>query len=524
MAELIRLKNIHYPLRFVMVNSKKASLLWFLLGFGLFMFTRLSRLIPTIPETLLIAPVFILRFSRLQPAKQGIWLTLLGFLLSMNIALWGLFELDSPRMTAFYSVVRSSLLAAIWFFPYMIDRLIYPKFKDKGIWSTLTFPILTTAVFFLSSLEGPFDDGSGTSSTFAYGSLTVMQAQSLFGIWTFVFVYSWLPAIINNCWEYRFRWRTLRKAAIVYPAVLLLLFTFGVFKSSPKASSPETVKIAAAVLIPENGKAVRMEQIFHNRETSPYERTVSRIEGLTQQAAQNGAKIVSFQEFAMLINEEDENGLVDQYKRIAKTNNIYLSITYAYFREEGKGENIHLLINDQGEVLLDYAKRYLFGFGPFGETAVFSKGAEIIQSTETPYGRIGISICRDMAFPSFIRQAARDRVDIMLSPSYDWPKSPCAWYISSPIENGFSFVRPTYNGYSYAADYNGNIIAHMDSDETEDGIMYADVPTKGIKTLYPLIGDSFGWLCVLGSATFAGVSMKIETTKRRHLSTGGRRE
>ena len=38
----------------------------------------------------------------------------------------------------------------------------------------------------------------------------------------------------------------------------------------------------------------------------------------------------------------------------------------------------------------------------------------------------------------------------------------------------------------------------MDSDETEDGIMYADVPIKGIKTLYTKIGDILGWLCVLG--------------------------
>ena len=99
-----------------------------------------------------------------------------------------------------------------------------------------------------------------------------------------------------------------------------------------------------------------------------------------------------------------------------------------------------------------------------------------------------------MSFPSFLRQAARDHVDIMLSPSYDWPKSPSPWYLTSTIENGFSLVRPTYNGYSYAADYHGTVLAHMDSDLTEDGIMYADIPVKGIKVLYPVIGDSLGWL------------------------------
>ncbi len=96
-------------------------------------------------------------------------------------------------------------------------------------------------------------------------------------------------------------------------------------------------------------------------------------------------------------------GSIIQYQRIAKENNIYLSITYAYFAKEGKGENIHLFIDYNGVIQLDYAKRYLLGIGPFGEASVFKKGAEIIQSTDTPYGRIGIAICRDMGFPSYIK-------------------------------------------------------------------------------------------------------------------------
>jgi apolipoprotein N-acyltransferase len=175
--------------------------------------------------------------------------------------------------------------------------------------------------------------------------------------------------------------------------------------------------------------------------------------------------------------------------------------------------NIHLFIDNNGVIQLDYAKRYLLGIGPFGEASVFKKGAEIIQSTDTPYGRIGIAICRDMGFPSYIKQAARDHVDIMLAPSYDWPKSPVPWYISNTIENGFSIVRPTYNGHTYAADYNGNVLAHMDSDETEDGLMYVDVPTRGFRTLYPIVGDLLGWLCVAGMFMFIGLSLNSSLFK-----------
>ena len=499
-----------------MIAKKYLPIIYFLLGFTIFMFTRMSKLVPTVSIAFLIAPIFILRFIRTQPAKRGIWLTLLGFLLSMNIALWGLFELDNPLQMALMSLIRSSILAIIWVLPFMVNRLIYPKFKDKGIWSTLSFPIIATAIFFISTLEGPFDDGSGTTSTFAYGSILFTQARSLFGIWTFVFIYSWLFSTINYFWENHFNWKKINKLVIIYPSVLLLIFLFGVIKTSSFISpKSDTVKIAAAVLLPEDGKAVRMDIIFNKKVCSPFEETISRIEDLTKKAAENGAKIVSFQEFAMTINEEDENKLREQYQRIAKENNIYLSITYAYFAKEGKGENIHLFIDNNGVIQLDYAKRYLLGIGPFGEASVFKKGAEIIQSTDTPYGRIGIAICRDMGFPSYIKQAARDHVDIMLAPSYDWPKSPAPWYISNTIENGFSFVRPTYNGHTYAADYNGNVLAHMDSDETEDGLMYVDVPTRGIRVLYPIVGDLLGWLCVAGMFVFIGLSL----TKKNNINT-----
>ena len=63
-------------------------------------------------------------------------------------------------------------------------------------------------------------------------------------------------------------------------------------------------------------------------------------------------------------------------------------------------------------------------------------------------------------------------------------------------------VRPVYNGYSYAMDHSGKLLAGMDSDNTDTDIMYADVPTKGIKTIYATVGDLLGWLfgrlCVFG--------------------------
>ena len=489
-----------------MHKKKYLPIAYFILGFGIFMFTRLSNLLPFISIAIIIAPIFILRFIRTQPRKRGIWLTLLGFILSMNIALWGLFKFDEQWMTIVFGSIRSTVLAFIWFLPFMVDRFIYPRFKDKGALSTLTFPIVATALFYLTSLEGPFDDGAGTLSSFSYdyGSHAFTQVRSVFGVWALVFIHSWLFSTINFVWEQNFRWSKIKNVVISYVSVIALVFVFGLIKINVQ-KNVETVKIASVVLLPEDGNAVPMSRYFETGLTSPFDKTLAKIETLTQAAADQGAKIVSFQEFSILINEEDQDKLRAQFQSIAKEHKVYLSITYAYYGRKEKGENIHLFIDETGTIKLDYTKRYLLGIGSFGETAVFKKGPEIIQSVETPYGNIGISICRDMSFPSFMRQAAKKDVDIMLSPSYDWPRSNGPWYITNTIENGFSLVRPTYNGYSYASDYNGKEIAHMNFGSSKDGIMVADIPTKGVKVIYPIIGDLLGWLSLIAMFILIGL-------------------
>jgi apolipoprotein N-acyltransferase len=507
-----------------MKRRRYAPLVWFVLGFGIFMFTRMSKIVPTIPVAMLIAPVFILRFARTQPARRGILLTLVGFLLSINIGLWGLFDLDGGAFILIYSIVRSSLLAVLYFLPYMIDRLVYPKFAGRGSASSLMFPIITTALFFLSSLEGPFD-GAIQSGKFVYGPMVFQQLLSLFGIWSFIFLTSWFASLLNYAWENSFQWSKIRWASAIFLSMVTLVFLFGVIKISSSDPESSTVKIAAVVLIPEEGEAISLDQAWAEKRVSPFEQSVARIAALTETAALNGAKIVSFQEFAMLIHEEDEQRLREEYQTIARENNVYLSITYAHYAQEGKGENKHLLIDSNGEIQLDYTKRYVSGLAELdlGEAGVYRKGPEILQTLDTPYGRIAISICRDMEFPHYMRQAGKDDVDIMLSPAYEWPKGLVIHSVyMRGIEYGFSLVRPTYNGITIAQDFNGRILSQMDSDATDSGILYADVPTRGVNTLYSQIGDALARICVLGflGLVILSIVVSIGQKKNERLGSG----
>jgi apolipoprotein N-acyltransferase len=449
--------------------------------------------------------------------RRGNLLTLVGFYLSINIGLWWLYE-----SATVFNAVKIFLLAVLYFLPYMIDRWIQEKFKKSRIssgFTTLIFPIASTAILFLSSLEGPFD-GAVQIGKFVYGPVIWQQLLSLFGISGFIFVSSWFASTINYVWENNFNWEKSKKPVITFVAIALAIFAFGAIKASSSSPTKDTVKIAAFILVPEKGEAISIDQIWAGKLVSPFEDKFSTIEKLTKTAVSNGAKIVSSQELAMMTNEEDEGKLRDEYKRIAKENDVYLSITYATYAKEGKGENKHIFIDNHGDIQLDYTKRFVGGLAELnlGEAAYFLKGPEVIQSVDTPYGKIAISICRDMEFPHYMRQAGRANVDIMLSPSYEWPKGLVinSVYMRT-IENGFSLVRPTQEGITVAVDFNGNILNQMDSADPGDGIMYADVPTQGVSTIYSNIGDLLGWICVVGFLGFLPLSIILRNKQKSEI-------
>jgi len=484
------------------MKMKKKSywpLVWFILGFGIFVFTRMSKLVPTIPIAILIAPVFILRFSRTQPVRRGNLLTLFGFYLSINIGLWWLYETNT-----LFNVVRILLLALLYALPFMIDRPLYEKFAKNGISSgltTLTFPVISTAIHFLSSLEG-FFEGTVQLGKFVFGPVILQQLLSLFGICGFIFLASWFASTINYMWENNFDWEKSKKTALTFTAVALPIFVFGAVKTSSSYPKQDTVKVAGIILLPEGGDTLPDEmEMWAGRQVSPFESTISTIDHLTKTAASNGAKIVSFQELAMMIDEGDEGRLKEEFQRIAKENNVYLSISYGTYAKEGKGENIHILIDNNGEVQLDYTKRYVSGIAELGigEAGYFRKGPEIIQWVDTPYGRIAVSICRDLEMTDYIRQAGRANVDIMLSSAYEAEQGLVihSSYMRT-IEYGFSLLRPAQHGITVAVDYNGNVLSQMDFADPGDGIMYAELPMQGVNTLYTQIGDVLGWICVVG--------------------------
>lgn len=489
-----------------MKKNELRKLLWFVFGFGLFFFTRTSTFIPF---AIVFGPIFILRLSLSQKPFKGALITLLGFVLVIQIAFWGPVSLDEPLSIVYF--IRKLVLGAIFALPVIANRLIQRKFS--GFFSTLVFPICAVTLYYLESVYGPFDGVAIFYAYMQYGNLPLMQLLSIAGVWTLVFIISWFSSIGCWWWENNFNLEKIKKGIIIYLCIAFSLLLYGGIKVSPFNFDYEgkTVRVAAAVF-PEYEN--RLDKILNERLFTPMPESLQKIEDATKEATLSNSKIIVFQEHSLIIPEEQEQEAISEFKRLAIENDIYICISYISMPkllegehevfmgymilsdEEEEGRNMALLINNHGKIIAEYQKHNLvFGIGTW-----ILEGQGKIPVVETPYGRIGIAICKDMEYSDYMRQAGRQNADIVFAPSYEAAKSLSITYVQMlrSVENGFSFVRPCCSGLSIAVDYNGRVLSQMNYFTTSNAIMYADVPTKGVKTLYSIIGDLFALLCFLG--------------------------
>ena len=475
----------------------------FLLGFGLFMFCRRSDFLPMIPAMIIVAPIIILRLSRILRIGWSMLLTFVGFAAAFNIALWGVFDLGDPGLNLAFNVGRSTMIAFLYTVPYWIDRIVVPRLGGRLI-GTLVFPAAMTAVLFLASLQPPLN-GTQAKNVFATAPLPLLQIYALAGLWGFIFLWSWLAACVNHAWEQGFSRASLVSAGGTYVAIAAALFAYGSLRIMT-ADDPTTVRVAAVVMPAEEGGPTNMMEVFDDRTTSPYDTTIERLRAMTAEAAAGGAQIVAMTEFAIVVSKENNERARAAFAQIAAENGVWLSVPYAWVPETGYGENRSLLYSDTGELVIDYQKRFLLGLGDMGETAVFQRGAEVVQYADTPFGRIAVSICRDMSFPRFARQAGLAGADLMLVGSHEFPTGITLNDPYRSLENGFTQIRPTYDGITYAMDPYGRILNRMAKGAGEPGIMFVDAPTEGVRTLYALFGDWLGWLSAAMVLVFISVA------------------
>src|SRR5581483_9553647 len=222
--------------------------------------------------------------------------------------------------------------------------------------------------------------------------------------------------------------------------------------------------------------------------------------GRTERQARAGARIVFWAEENAPVLKQDEAALISGAGEVALRNGIYIGMALESWdpAQPKPLENKLVLVKPDGQVAWQYVKSHPT---PGPEADVSSERGSRLRSLATPYGVLSAMICYDADFPPLAAQAGRLGADIVLDPASDW-RAIDPWHTQMAsfraIEQGFNLVRQTKFGLSAAYDYQGRRLAAMDEFEAKDFVLVAEVPTRGVRTIYSRLGDWLAWLCIAG--------------------------
>lgn len=460
--------------------------LWLFVGAVLLLFSNGRWFIPLATW---LAPVFLIRFARTQPAVKGLGLLLVANVLA-NIFFW------QGIIPGVLHLPVASGIGVIFWLPYLADRLLVNRLRSFA--ATLVFPLLQVSLEYINAITDPLGSWGSLAYT-QHSFLPLLQLLSITGIWGLSFLIAWLAPVVNWAWEQDFALQRVRNGVLTYVGILALVLVYGSVRMTFFPPQSATLQVAS---ITDEQNHFRVKDLSASREKSL--ELGERLFQQSRQQAQAGADVIIWQEGAIIAAQADEAHFVEQARALAQEEKVYLLLGLVTVPEEfpkDKVDNQAIWITPDGEVKWHYLKAR-----PVPGMDQLVVGDGIIPVDQTESGAIASVICFDMDHPAYIRQAGRSGTDVMLVPSNDWADIvPFHTYMASfrGIENGFSIVRATGNGLSAAFDYQGRTLAAADYFTTKQA-MISHVPTHGVKTIYAVVGDLFAWLSMVGFVMLVG--------------------
>jgi apolipoprotein N-acyltransferase len=153
----------------------------------------------------------------------------------------------------------------------------------------------------------------------------------------------------------------------------------------------------------------------------------SRMWSNTQARLSAGDSIVLWSEEALLVSsDEEEDDVIAKAQQLVRGNNggkSFLGITYQKrYRSQSNSTNMMVLVSPGGGLAWRYQKSHPVpiveaGVEPGPSVVPVYDTMELIEGRSI---RLGGSICFDLDYPDYIRQAGAQGVDIFLQPSWTW--------------------------------------------------------------------------------------------------------
>jgi predicted amidohydrolase len=196
-----------------------------------------------------------------------------------------------------------------------------------------------------------------------------------------------------------------------------------------------------------------------------------------------------------VIVTEEEDAVLAAVRAAAREQGIWVHLGSLALRDPGsaKRRNRGFLIDDQGDIRARYDKIHLFDVDlPTGESWRESNtyvAGERATVAETPWGKLGLTICYDLRFPDLFRALSNAGADIISVPAaFTVPTGDAHWHVllrARAIESSAFVVatgqvgthedgRATY-GHSLVVDPWGTVL--LDGGD-KPGLYFADVPLE----------------------------------------------
>ena len=225
---------------------------------------------------------------------------------------------------------------------------------------------------------------------------------------------------------------------------------------------------------------------------------LAHVEPLIRQAASTGARFILTPEGTNLLEQrrerrdaavidEDQDVAVLGLRRLAAELGVWLLIGSAIVRSgragEGRAANRSLLVDSSGAITARYDKLHVFDVDlPNGEryreSATVRPGDRAVAA-DTPWGRLGLTVCYDIRFPHLHRQLAKAGASMIAIPAaFTAPTGEAHWETllrARAIETGAFVLAPAQGGLhedgrrtwgrSTVVGPWGEIIAKADHDE-----------------------------------------------------------
>lgn len=140
---------------------------------------------------------------------------------------------------------------------------------------------------------------------------------------------------------------------------------------------------------------------------------------------------------ATMLRREQDDPVLHIVREAAARQGLWVHIGSLPLRDErsdGRWANRSFMIDDSGEIRARYDKIHLFDVDlatgeSWRESAVYGPGEQAV-AVDTPWARMGLSICYDMRFPDLYRALTDAGATVLLAPAaFTVPTGQAHWHI-----------------------------------------------------------------------------------------------